>query len=142
MAGALRQFDITLDDGLEDQLEMAFHLIVNLVGKAKARVVHRQQESLNLQFRVQLAFDNTDGVEQFADTLQCEILTLHGDDDGIGGCQRIHRNQSQGRGAVNEDIVIVITDRSQKLTDDILPVLQVEHLYLSTYKVDMAGDDV
>lgn len=98
MTGTLRQFDITLDNGFEDQfLEMAFHLIVNLVGEAKAGVVHRQQESLNLQFRVQLAFDNTDGIEQFADTLQCEVFTLHGDDDGIGCCQRVHRNQSQGR---------------------------------------------
>ena len=69
VAGAFRELHVALDDGLENQfLEMAFHLVVDLVGQAQTTVVHGQQESLDLQFRVEFALDDLDGVEQFADT--------------------------------------------------------------------------
>ena len=81
----LAQFDVTLDDGLEHQLlEMTFHLVVDLVGQTQTTVVHRQQESLDLQLRIQFALDDLDGVQELADTFECEVLTLYRDDDGVG----------------------------------------------------------
>ncbi len=44
------QFYIALDDGVEHQfLEVAFHLVVYLVGLAQPRVIHGQQESLDFE---------------------------------------------------------------------------------------------
>ena len=80
----LRQFDVTLDDGLEDQLlEVALYLVINLVGQTQTGVLHRQQETFNLELRIQLSLDNLDGVQQLRDTLQCEILTLYGNNDRV-----------------------------------------------------------
>ena len=41
MAGRLAEFNIALDDGLEDQfLEVAFDLLEYLVGKSESRIIH------------------------------------------------------------------------------------------------------
>lgn len=96
MAGTLREFDVALYDGAEDQfLEVALHLVVDLAGQAQAAVIHREQETLDLELRVEFALDDLDGVEQLADALQGEILTLHGDDDAVGCRQRIDRDQTE-----------------------------------------------
>ena len=64
---------------------MALHLVVDLVGKAQAAVIHREQETLYLECRIEPTLDYLDGVEQLADALQREVLTLHGYDDRVGG---------------------------------------------------------
>ena len=69
MARTLAQFHVALDDSLEYQfLEVALHLVVNLVGESEAAVVHRQQETFYFELRIQLALDDLDGVEQLADS--------------------------------------------------------------------------
>ena len=90
MAWCLRKLDVSLYHGLEDKfLEVAFHLIVYLVGQAQARIVHGEQEALNFQFRVQTALNDFYGVEQLAYSLQCEILTLHRYYHGVCRRQRV-----------------------------------------------------
>ena len=143
VARSLGELDITLDDGLEHQfLEVALHLVVDLVGQAQTTVEHRQQETFDLQVRVQLVFDDLDGVEQLADTLQCKVFALYGDDHGVGSRQGIDGDEAQGGGTVNQDIVVLLADGIEQLLDDLLTVIQVQHLNLRTYQVDVTGDDV
>ena len=55
MAGSLGELHVALDDGLEHQfLEVALHLVVDLVGQSQTTVVHRQQEALDLELGIQL----------------------------------------------------------------------------------------
>ena len=55
VAGGLTQLHITLNNGCKNEIaKRTFHLFINLVGQAKARIVHRQQESLDFQSRIQL----------------------------------------------------------------------------------------
>ena len=121
---------------------MALHLVVYLVCQTQTLVVHRQQETLNLQLRVQTFLHNLDGAQQLRDTLQCKIFTLHGDDDAVGGCQRIHRDEAQRGRTVYQDVVVLLAYRLQCFLDDVLTVFHVQHLNLGTYQVNMAGDDV
>ena len=66
MARSLGEFHIAADDGFEHQLlEMALHLIVNLIGKAQTTVEHRQQEAFNLELRIEAALDDAN-VDRFA----------------------------------------------------------------------------
>ena len=143
MALTLAQLDVALDDGLEYQLlEVALHLIVNLVGKAKTTVVHGEQETFDLELGVELALDNLDGVEQLADTLKSKVFALYGDDDAVGCCERVDCDETQRWRAVDEDEVVFLTDGGKQVLDNPFAVLQIEHLYLGTYQVDVAGDDV
>ena len=121
---------------------MATHLVLDLVRQTQARVVHRQQEALDGQLRVQLRLDNLDGIQQLGDTLQREVLTLHGDDDRVRRRQRIHRDETQRGRAVDEDEVVVLLQRLQQMRHDLLALRQVQHLYLCTYQVYVAGDEV
>ena len=53
MTGTLREFYVTLDDCLEYQfLEVTFHLVVDLVCQSESTVVHRQEESLDLELGI------------------------------------------------------------------------------------------
>ena len=96
MALAFTEFHVALDDGLEHQfLEMALHLVVNLVGKFQSAVVHGEQETLYLEPGIELALHYLDGVEQFADAFKCEIFALHRDYHGVGSRERVDCNESQ-----------------------------------------------
>ncbi len=143
VARTFAQLHVALDDGLEHQfLEVSLHLVVNLVGKAETAVVHGEQEAFDLEFRVELALDDLDGVEQFADTFKSEIFALHRDDDAVGCCQRVDGDESERRRTVDEDVVIFVADRLQECLDHLLAILEIQHLYLGTHQVDMARNDV
>ena len=121
---------------------MAFHLIVNLAGKTQTAVVHRQQEALYLQLRVQFALDDLDGVQQLADSLQCEILALHRNDYGVGCRQRIDGNQTQRRAAVYQYVVVVAADRGKQVAHYFLTAVDLQHFDFGPDKVDVARDNV
>lgn len=73
MTGSLRQFHVALDDRLKYQfLEVAFHLVVYLACQTQTTVVHCEQESLNLELRVQFALDNPYSVKEFADAFKAK----------------------------------------------------------------------
>ena len=96
MAWRLREFYVSLYNGLEHQfLEVALYLVINLVGQTQTTIVHGKQESLDFQHWVQLVFDNLDCVEQFADTLKCKVLALHGDDNRVGRSKGVNGDEAQ-----------------------------------------------
>ena len=68
-------------------MEVALNLFIYLIGKTESRVVHCQQESLNLKTRIEFGLDNLDGIEQLAYSFEGKILTLYGNDDRICGRQ-------------------------------------------------------
>ena len=143
VARRFAELHVALYYGLEHEfLEMPLHFVVYLVGESQAAVVHCEQESLDFEFRIELALDDFDGVEQFADSLKCEVFTLHGYYHRIGCSQGIHGNQSERWRTVNQDIVVVSPDRLQQVLYHLLAVVDVEHLYLCSHKVDVARYDV
>ena len=75
---------IARNDGIEDQVaEVTLDFFVNLITEAQTIVKHRQQETFNLELRVEFRLDDFDGVEQFGDTLERKEFTLHRDDNAI-----------------------------------------------------------
>ena len=143
MRGTLREFHVTLDNGLEHQLlEVTFHLVINLVGQAQTRIVHGEQEAFYLELRIHARLHYLYRVEELADALQGEVLALHGDDDAIGGSQGVDRDEAKAGAAVDEDVVVVLHDGLQQIPQDALLVLEVEQLYLCAHQVDVRRNDV
>ena len=117
VARALAQFHVSLYDCLEHELlEMAFHLVVYLVGESETAVIHRQQESFYLQFLVQFAFYYLNGVQQFADAFEREVFALHRNQHAVGRHEGVHRGVAQRRGTVDEDEVISPKDGLQSIS--------------------------
>ena len=82
MTGRFGELHVALHHRFEHQfLEVAFHLIVDLVGQSQTAVVHREEEAFDFQFGVESHLDHANRVEQLRDTLEREIFALHGDDD-------------------------------------------------------------
>ena len=143
VAWTLAELHVALYDGLENEfLEVSFHFVVYLIGQSETTVVHSQQKSFNLERWVQLALDYLDGVEQLGDTLKCEVFALHGYDDRVGSCERIYGNQSERGAAVDEYVVVLVAYLIEHILDNALTVFEVEHLNLSSHKVNVAWNDV
>ena len=117
---------------------MAFYLFIHLIAQAQTVVEHRQEEAFYLQCRIQFRFDNLDRVEQLGNPFQCEELALYRNDDAVACCQRVHRNQTQRRTAINQDIVIFIAYLTDDIFEQLLASLHIQHLDLCSYQVDMA----
>ena len=143
MTGCFAELDVALDDGLEDELaEVTLHLFVDLVGEAQAAVVHGQEEAFYLEARVHARLHYLDGVEQFADAFEGEVLALYGYDDAVGCRQGVDRDESEAGAAVDEDVVVVLYDGGKQFLHDALLVLEVQQFYLSSDEVDVGGHDV
>ena len=115
---------------------MAFQLLVNLVGQAQTRIIHREKEPLYFKPGIQFRLDDADGVKQFADSLQCEIFRLHRDNYRIGSRKGVDRYQPQRRRTVNQHIVIFRRHGTQQTRHHLFPVRLVNQLKLGTGKVD------
>jgi hypothetical protein len=57
--------------------------------------------------------DEVDGRDELAETLQRVVLALERHEDGVGRRQRIDGQQTQGWGAVHEDVVVGLRDGRQ-----------------------------
>ena len=123
VARSLAQARVARNHGVEHHVaEMRLQLLIDLVGKAKSRVVHGEEESLNLQVAVQLRLDNSYGVEQLADAFEGKILSLHWNNHRVGGREGIHGDKAELRAAINQDVIVGVLDLRQQRAQHYLAV--------------------
>ena len=133
VAGGLGQADVPGDDRGKDLAgEVALDLLGHLHGQVGAAVVHGQQQTLDLDGRVQPAFDNADGGDQVAQALQGIVLTLDGHQDRVGGAQAVQGEKLQRGRAVDENEVIVIGHLGQSFLQEKLPIGHPDHFHGGT----------
>src|SRR5690606_10067654 len=70
--------------------------------------------------------DALDAVDQIGKPFQRVVLALHGDDHAVGGDQRVDGEHRQRRRAVDEDEVVVLAHRGQRVAQPALLHLHVE----------------
>jgi hypothetical protein len=106
MARRLADFHVSGDDGPEHLfLEVAGHLAHHLVGQVGPLVEHGEQDSADLQGGVQPGLDLADRLDQEAQALKGEILALERDQDEFGRHEPVYREDAQGRGTIDKDVV-------------------------------------
>lgn len=69
----------------------------NVLCKIGTVVHHRQQNTINLQFRIDLPVYLVDGLQQLLQAFCGQILRLHGNQYPVCSCQSINRKHTQGR---------------------------------------------
>ena len=121
---------------------MAFKLFKNLVCEAEAGVIHREQETLNLQLRAQAALYYAHSVEQLRNAFESKILGLHGNNNRIGRRQRIDCDDSERGAAVNQYEVIIVSKRLKHLGKRPFTVAQVHKLHFCANKVNARAYDL
>ena len=114
----------------------------DLFRKIGSAVHHRQQNAVDLEFRVQLPLDLADGGQQLFQALGRQILRLDGDYDPVGCRQCVDRKHPQGGLAVDEDMGILSLYGVQILPQDGLPAHGVYQRYLHAGELNVDGHQV
>src|SRR4029453_7311567 len=120
MTRGLAKFDVARNDRLIDGgTKIASSLFLDSTGQQGATVVHGQQYALQGQGRIELLAHQLHDTEQAPYALQCIILALQWQEDGMRCGQGIDRQKPQGRRAVNQDVVVGL----HPLYEDLLSAL-------------------
>ena len=94
MARRFAKFHIALNHGFEHHVaKVPCYLLYHLVGQARAGIVHREKESLDLYVRGKTLLGDFYRIQQLTQAFQGKVLTLDGDYYRVGGRERIQRNQ-------------------------------------------------
>src|SRR3954452_11557255 len=106
-AGSLCETDIAGDDRLEDLISKKRpQVCFDLLGQICAIVIHRQENTLNRQSRIERFLYAAYCVDQLRDSFQGEELTQNGDEHGVGCCQGVQGQKIECRWAIDQNIVV------------------------------------
>ena len=143
MAGRFRQTDVPGNDAGEYLAgEKLAHLLGHLVGEIGPAVEHGENHAEQLQAGIELFLHGPQGVHQVGKTFQGVILTLHRDNDGIRSTQGVQRQHLQGRGAVDDNHIIVKTNLIQYLFELIFPAFGVDQLHRRSRQIAGRGENI
>ena len=143
VAWRLTQPGVPVNDRLQDQiLEVCPHFFHHLIGEPQPRVVHREQDALHFEGRVELILHDFDGVEQLAQPLKRKIFALHRHHDTVGRRQGVQGQQAKAWGAVQHDEVVVVTHALERGAQFALALVRVHQLNLRAHQVKVGRKDV
>lgn len=80
----------------------------NLSGKVRPAVYHRQQDTVNLEFGIDLSSYSGNGLQELFQTFGREVLCLNRYDYPVRRSQRIDGQHSKRRLAVNENVSVLL----------------------------------
>src|ERR1035441_3805258 len=131
------------DDGPEDLVfEELAQVGGHLARKVGPVVVHGQEDAFDGERMLEAFADPVDGVHELRDAFQGEELALDGDEDRIGGEERIEGVQVEGRGAIDQDEAVGVADPGQALAEAVLAMRGVGEFQVRRDQVFVGGEDV
>ena len=118
MTGRFGEADVARNDGLEELFaEEVAEVLGDLLGEVGAVVVHGQQDALDGDVGIEggaYAFERGD---ELGDAFKGKVLGLHGDDEGVGCGEDVEGEEVEGRGAIEDDEVILVLDGLRGLAE-------------------------
>src|ERR1035438_4072303 len=119
--GRFGQANAAGDDGAEDLVfEELAQVGGHLARKVGPVVVHGQEDAFDGERMLEAFANPVDGVHELRDAFQGEELALDGDQDRIGGDERIEGEQVEGRGTIYQDEAVGVADPGQALAETVL----------------------
>src|SRR5262249_26108482 len=107
----LPQANVSRNHGFEHFLaEVAADVLDDLSCEVSPLVEHGQDDALDREERVEGLPYPLDRLEKLREALEREVLGLDRDQDGVGGRERVHGQERQRGGAVDQDQVIGAPD--------------------------------
>ena len=106
--------DVARDDGVVDALlEERADVAGDLLAEVGALVVHRQQHAGDVERRVERGADAAQRRDEIGEPFEREVLAVERNEHGVGGDERVEREQPERRRRVDEDVVEAIAERVQ-----------------------------
>ena len=136
MAGCFSQTNITGNRCPENQTAVKTPEVGgNGCCQVRSLVVHREQQAFDFQKGIHGAPKPRQGVEEFRHTLKRVILALDGDQQRIGGGQRVERQKVQCRRTIEQNIVVIILDWRDGFPQEDIAVVGVDEFHFGARQV-------
>ena len=143
MAGSLAQADVALDDRAENHfLEMLAQFGDHLRVHLGAAVEHGNQEAFDRKVGVRSSLDQTNGLEKFPKALKCKEFRLHGNDHRVGCSKAVHGDEAQRRGAVYDDVVVIVAYGFQDPLKHRFTLRHFQHFDFGSDEIDVRRNQV
>ena len=134
VARRFAQADVARNNRVEHlAAEVFLHFLRHLDGQIRPAVVHRHEQSQELQAGIQIVPHHVHGLHELGQPFQRVKLALHGNEDEISRRQGVERQQPQRRRAVDDDVVVGLLHLPQVglqgLLQNILAVFHRDQLH-------------
>ena len=92
---------------------------VDLLCEIGPVVHHRHDDAFRPQLGIDLSLNSLYRIKKINETLCRQVLRLDWDDDVIGSRECVQVQHTEGRGAVNQNVIILLAQRGENLLEDI-----------------------
>src|SRR5690606_1187921 len=99
-------------------------------------VVHHEHHRAELEAGVQVALHELDVAQELPQALQRVVLALDGNEHLAGGGEAVDRQETEGRWAVDEDVVVVVAHAVERAAEAHLPAEGGDQLDLGPSEVE------
>ena len=86
--------------------------------------------------------DAVNGIQQLRKPFKGVVLALHGNEHRVGGGEHVDGEETERWGAVDEDVIISIADRRNRLSHRHLTIRPVYQLHLGARQIGCRGGDI
>ena len=142
VARRFAEADVARDDGrvdavLEERANVARHLLPEI----RALVVHRHQHAGDVERRVERAAHAAQRGDEIGEPLEREVFAVERNQHGVGGDERVEREQPERRRRVDEDEVEAVAERVEHEAQPRLAVRQRDELDFGAGEVAIGRDE-
>ena len=99
---------------------------VDLLCEIGTVVHHRHDDAFRPQIGIDLSLNSLYRIKKINETLCRQVLRLDWDDDVIGSGESVQVQHAEGRGTVNQNVIILLAQRGENLLEDILSAERVD----------------
>jgi hypothetical protein len=142
VAWRLAEPNVARNDGAVDLITKELADVgAHLLAQVRAVVVHRQQHAFDGERGIERRAHAVDRREQLGDPFEREVLAVERDEDGVGGDERVQREQAQRRGCVDEDEIEARPEGIEQPTEPVFAFGHRDELDLGAGEVPVGGDN-
>ena len=143
MAGGLGDADVARDGSVEGFVfEVFSDFGEDLGGEGSTFVVHGGEDAEELEVRVHGFADEFHGFEELGDTFKGVKFGLDGEEEVVGGDHAVDREEGEGRGRVDDDVIVVICDAGEGVFENSEFAFLVDKFDFGVSEVGGGGGEV
>ena len=141
MARRLAEPDVARDDGVEDAvLEELADVARDLLPEVRALVVHGHQHAGDVERGIERGAHAAQRRDEIGESFEREVFAVERDQHGVGGDERVEREQAERRRRVDEDEVESFAQRLEQIAETALAVGQRHELDFGAGEIAIRGN--
>ena len=113
----------------------------DLLAQIRALVEHREQHAFDVESGVERGADAAHRADEIGETFEREVLAVQRNQHGVGGDERVEREQAERGRTVDEDVVVVVAQRMRAAREAVPRARQRDHLDFGAGQVAVGGDE-